>query len=97
MIDDEARASMVCRLGEVPWDRYYRPRKSLPTIKEGSAKGLTEGVSAPQNTAPPMESEPHGVQFAAPPSLSAVHRLPGQGFILNTWAVASIIGGPSVV
>jgi hypothetical protein len=73
MIDDEARASMVRQLGEAAWEQYYRPCKSLPTIKEGSAKGPTEGVSTSQNAAPPMESEPQGVQFAAPPSLSAVH------------------------
>jgi hypothetical protein len=92
MIDDEARASMVRRLGESPWERYYRPRKSLPTIKEGSVKGPTEGVSVSQNAAPPMESEPHGVRFTAPPSLSAVHRLPGQGFILNTEQQPLLLG-----
>jgi hypothetical protein len=73
MIDDEARASMARWLGENPRERYYCPHKSLPTIKEGSAKGQTEGVSVSRNAAPPTESETHGVRFAPPPSLLAVH------------------------
>jgi hypothetical protein len=93
MIDDSARMGMMRRLNEEPKDRYYRPRRSVPTIKETSVKGSDRGVSAPSEAAPPAESEPKNVHFPAPASLSAVHRLPGQGFIPNTRATAPIIGG----
>jgi hypothetical protein len=101
MIDNVVRIGMIRRLGEEPWERYYRPRNSIPTLKEGSAKEPSVGVSASQNAAPPAESVPLGVRFVSPPppsvSLSAIHRLPGQGFIPDTRSAASIIGGPSVM
>jgi hypothetical protein len=92
MIDHAAHVDMVCRLGEVAQECYYCLHRSIPTIKESSVKGPAKGVSAPQFTALPAEPELTGVRFAAPASLSAVHQLPGQGFIPNTRAAASIIG-----
>jgi hypothetical protein len=97
MIDDSARVGMMRRLNKEPWERYYRPRRSIPTLKEPSVKSSDCGVSTLLDAAPPVESEPKNIRFPAPASLSAVHRLLGQGFILNTRAAAPIIGGLSVM
>jgi hypothetical protein len=95
MIDDST--GMMRRLNKEPRECYYRPCQSIPTLKEASAKGSDCGVSTPQDAAPPTESEPKNVQFLAPASLSVVHQLLGQGFILNTRTTAPIVGGPSVM
>jgi hypothetical protein len=73
MINDSAWVGMMRRLNEEPWERYYHPRRSIPTLKEASVKGSDRGVSISQDAAPPVDSEPKNVRFPAPALLSVVH------------------------
>jgi hypothetical protein len=49
MIDDSVQAGMMRRLNEELRERYYCPRRSIPTLKETSVKGSVCGVSTHQD------------------------------------------------